>query len=77
MIGFGADLCSGILPLSSMGLPRTLRNVLDGGATGSFPDAVRIIRSSVPVLIDPPRKVLWHSDTDLGEGLFPCSLLEP
>ena len=73
MIGFGADSCLGILPSSSMGLPRTFRHFLDGGATGSFPDAVRVVRSSVPVVIDPPRKVLWHSDTVLGEGLFPCS----
>ena len=72
-IGFGADLCSSILPSSSMGLPRTLRHFLDGGATGSFPDSVRVVRSSVPVVLDPPRKVLWHSDTVLGEGLFPCS----
>jgi hypothetical protein len=72
-IGFGADLCSSILPSSSMGLPRTLRHFLEGGATGSFPDSVRVVRSSVPVVFDPPRKVLWHSDTVLGEGLFPCS----
>ncbi len=72
-IGFGVDLCSGILPSSSMGLPRTLRHFLDGGATGSFPDSVRVVRSSVPVVINPPHKVLWHSDMLLGEGLFPCS----
>jgi len=72
-IGFGADLGSGILPSSSMGLPRTLRHFLDGGATGAFPDSVRVVRSSVPVVIDPPRKVLWHSDTVLGKGLFLCS----
>ena len=73
MIGFSAELCSGILPSSLMGLPCTLCHFLDGGATGSFPDSVQVVRSSVPVIINPPRKVLWHSDTVLGEGLFPCS----
>ena len=73
MIGFGAGLCLSILPSSSMGLPCTLRHFLDGGATGSFPDSVQVVRSSVPVGFDPQRKVLWHSDTVLGEGLLPCS----
>ena len=73
MTGFGFNLRSGILPSSLMGLPCTLRHFLDGGAKGSFPDSSRVVRSSIPVVVDPLHKVLWHSEAVLGKGIFPCS----
>jgi len=72
-IGFGTNLGSGILPSSSMGLPCTLRHFLDGGATGSFPDSVRVVRSLVPVVIDkgsstslPANNLFWGGRTNFS-----------
>ena len=73
VLGFGRDLGSDGLPRASKGLSLTLRHFLDGGAKGLFPKTSRVPRSAVPVVDDPPRSVLWHLDTVLGEGLFPCT----
>jgi hypothetical protein len=75
VIGFGGDLCLDILPMSSNGLPLTLRHFLDGGAKGSFPESLRVPRLAVLVIADPPRLLLRHLDAVLGKGLFPCSTL--
>ena len=73
VLGFGRDLGSDGLPPALTGLPLTLRHFLDGGAKGAFPQTSRVPRSSVSVVDDPPRSVLWHLDTVRGEGLFPCT----
>jgi hypothetical protein len=73
MFGFSEDLGSNVLPNLVMGLPRTLCHFMDGGTSGFFPPKSRVLRSTVPLLADPPRKVLRHLDVVLGEGLFPSS----
>jgi hypothetical protein len=73
VLGFGQDLGSDGLPTAAKGLPLTLRHFLDRGAQGPFRKTSKVPRSSVPVVDDPPRSVLWHLDTVLGEGLFPCT----
>ena len=74
VLGFGRDLGSDGLPTASKGLSLTLRHFLDGGAKGAlFPKTSWVQRSSVSVVDDPPRSVLWHLDTVRGEGLFPCT----
>jgi hypothetical protein len=73
VLGFGRDLGLDSLPMASKGLPLTLHHFLDGGAKGAFPKTSRVPRSSVLVVDDPPRSVMWHLDMVLGEGLFPCT----
>jgi hypothetical protein len=73
VIRFGADLGSFTLPQPVAGLPRALRHFVDGGTPGSFPPNSRVLQSSLPLLDNPPRKVLWHMDAVRGEGLFPHS----
>jgi hypothetical protein len=73
MFGFGGNVVPDVLLRSMMGLPWTLRHFLDGGTMGFFPIEARVPRSSIPTTEAPPRKVLWHLDAVLGEGLFPCS----
>ncbi len=72
MFGFGHDLCSSILPASDRGLARTLRHFLDGGTEGRFLNSQTVLKSTIPELLDPPCKVLWHDDVVLAAGLFPC-----
>ena len=73
VLGFGGDLGSDILPMDLKGLPLTLCHFLYGGAKGAFPKTSRVHRSSVLMVDDPTRSVLWHLDAVLGEGLFPCT----
>ncbi len=73
VIKFGADLGSSTLPRPVAGLPRTLRHFVNGGTPGSFPPDSRVLQSSLPLLDNPPCKVLWHMDAVCGEGLFPRS----
>ncbi len=73
VFGFGNDLGSTCLPGLTMGLLQTLRHFLDEGTKGFFPELARVPCSSVLDVAEPPRKVLWHLDVVLGEGLFPCS----
>ena len=73
VLGFRQDLASEGVPKVSKGLPLTLRHFLDGGAKGAFLRTSRVPRSSVSVVDNPPRSVLWHLDTVRGEGLFPCT----
>jgi len=72
VFGFGHDLCSSILPASDYGLARTLRHFLDGGTEGRSLNSQTVLKSTIPELLDPPRKVLWHDDVVLAAGLFPC-----
>jgi hypothetical protein len=74
MFGFGRDVVAHVLWCSTVGLPRTLCHFLGGGAVGFFPIKARIPCSSIPTTVAPPRKVLWHLDVALGEGLFSCSM---
>ena len=72
VFGFGHDLCSSILPASDRGLARTVRHFLDGGTGGRFLNSQKVLKSTIPELLDSPRKVLWHDDVVLATGLFPC-----
>ena len=72
VFGFGHDLCLSILPASDRGLARTLRYFLDGGTEGRFLNSQTVLKSTIPELLDPPCKVLWHDDVVLAAGLFPC-----
>ena len=73
LLGFGSELGSTVLPTSPTGLRRTLRHFVDGGTSGSFPPEARVLRSDVPMIEAPPRKVLWHDGAVIGEGLFPSA----
>jgi hypothetical protein len=73
VFGFGGDLVSNVLLASSMDLTRTLHHFLDGGTVDFFPEMAWVHCLSVLVVSKPPRRVLWHLDAVLGEGLFPCS----
>jgi hypothetical protein len=73
MFGFGDDVVAKTLLCSTMGLPRTLRHLLDGGTMGVFPVEAHVPRASILSPEAPPWKVLWHLNAVLGEGLFPCS----
>ncbi len=69
IVGFGEDLGSTILPQPVAGLSRTLRHFVDGGTSGSFPHDSRVLWYLIPLIDDPPWKVLWHLDVVLGGGL--------
>ena len=75
VFGFGHDLCSSILPASDHGLARTLHHFLDGGIEGRFLNSQKVLKSTIPKLLDPPCKVLWHDNVVLATGLFPCLVL--
>jgi hypothetical protein len=65
VFGFGDDLGSSILPVSDRGLARTVRHFLD---------SQRVLKSTIPESLSPPRQVLWHEDVVMSAGLFPCLL---
>jgi hypothetical protein len=69
VFGFGNDLGSTCLPGLTMGLLQTLRHFLEGGTKGFFSEFAQVPCLSVPDITAPPRKVLWHLDVVLGEGL--------
>ena len=73
VLGFGQDLGSDVLPMASKGLPPTLCHFLDVGVKGAFLKTSRVPCLSVSVVDDPSQSELWHLDTVLGEGLFPCT----
>ena len=74
VFGFGHDLRSSILLASDQGLARTLHHYLDGGTEGWFLGSQKVLKTTIPELIVPPRKVLGHKDVVLSAGLFPCLL---
>ncbi len=74
VFGFGNNLGLSILPASDQGLTQTLRHFMDGGMEGRFLDSHRVLKTSIPELVDPPRRVLWHEDVVLAVGLFSCLL---
>jgi hypothetical protein len=51
-----------------------LRHFLDGGTEGRFLGSQKVLKTTIPELINPPRNVLWHEDVVLAAGLFPCLL---
>jgi hypothetical protein len=63
VFGFGDDLGSS-----------TVRHFLDGGKEGRFLDSQRVLKSTIPESLSPPRRVLWHEDVVMSAGLFPCLL---
>ena len=71
VFGFGDDLGSSILPVSDRGLARTVRHFLDGGTEGRFLASQRVLKSTIPESLSPPRRVLWHDDVVMSVGLFP------
>jgi hypothetical protein len=46
-----------------------------GGTEGRFLNSQTVLKSTIPELLDPPRKVLWHDNVVLAAGLFPCLML--
>ena len=71
---FGHNLCLRILPASDQGLARTLHHFLDGGTEGRFLGSQKVLKTTIPKLIVPSQKLLWHEDMVLSTGLFPCLL---
>jgi len=49
-----------------------VRHFLDGGTEGRFLDSQRVMKSTIPESLSPPRQVLWHDDVVMSAGLFPC-----
>ena len=74
VFGFGHDLGSSILPVSDRGLALTFRHFLDGGTEGRFLDSQKVLKSTIPESLSPPRIVLWHQDVVMSTGLFPSLL---
>jgi len=70
VFGFGHDLGLSILPVSDHGLARTVRHFLDGGMKGWFLDFQKVLKSTIPKSLSPPRIVLWHEDMVMSAGLF-------
>jgi hypothetical protein len=51
-----------------------LHHFLDGGTEGRFLNSQKVLKLTIPKLLDPPCKILWHEDVVLAAGLFPCLL---
>jgi hypothetical protein len=55
-----------------MGLPCTVRHVLNGGVEGKY---TTVLMSALPQVVNPPRAVLLHKGVVMLEGLFPSCFL--
>jgi hypothetical protein len=73
LLGFGHDLGTLATPVVEPSLLHTLHHVLDGGTKGHFPS---VLRSSLPVLVNPARAVLLHEGVARPKGLLPNQFLD-